>query len=330
MYIPNDNNVDYRLKKFVEYQRAVPPVHRSVLLKYAIDEKLTKDELIIVCWLMANTYHEITTLLLFEEYRRTSYWGLVEYYEKNSDKIQFGSAKKYIGMQNRFIPILTWFLDTYGVKPYTYLENFFNGLKNDKELKYEELIKFNQKCKNFGRFSADLFNEIYITYQKALLLEDHIEVNDEFDWEHCANLTSGVLNILYEDKLADSFDKGEISKEQLEELKPRLTEGLFSIKEEIEKTYNEPTDIPLFITKLCSFRNLFKNSRYGGYHHDRQLEYLKKYEKLIPEKKKLWSKIYSIREEVFSPNLLGEKNNWNGIRKERKKLWTTKGLTGVE
>lgn len=330
MIIPNDNNIDYRLKKFVEYQRAVPPVHQAVLRSYAITNNLSKDELVSICWLMSNTYHEITTILLFEEYKSSSYEDMIKYYNDNIDKIQFGSAKKYIAMNNRFTPILRWFLDTYGEQPYTYLKNYFNNLKNEGELKYEELIKFNQRCKNFGRFSGDLFNEIYMLFQKAGLLEEDIKESTEFDWEHCANLTSGVLNILYEDELADSWDRKEIDKIKLNELKPKLTQGILTIKEEIEKTYNEPTDIPLFITKLCSFRNLFKNSRYGGYHHDRQLEYLKKYEDSLPDKKELWNRIYSIREQVFPPNLLGEKNNWTGIRKERKKLWTSKGLTGVE
>lgn len=330
MIIPNDNNIDYRLKKFVEYQRAVPPVHQSVLLDYAVTEKLSKDDLILICWLMSNTYHEITTLLLYEEYRKSSYDDMVKFYENNIEIIQFGSAKKYIAMNNRFIPILRWYKDTYGDRPYTFLEKKLEGLKNDLESKYEELIKFNQKCKNFGRFSGDLFNEIFMVFQKAGLLDRHIKESTEFDWEHCANLTSGVLNILYEDDLADKWDRGEITKEELKELKPILTEGIIKIKTEIEETYNETTDIPLFITKLCSFRNLFKNARYGGFHHDRQLEYLKKYESTLPDKSELWNKIYSIREKVFSPNLLGEKNNWNGIRKDRKKLWTTRGLTGVE
>lgn len=330
MRIPNDNNTDYRLKKFVEYQRAVPPVHQAVLLNYAVTEELSKDELLIICWLMSNTYHEITTILLFEQYKSSGYEGMIEYYEENMDVIQFGSAKKYIAMNNRFTPILRWFLDTYGDEPYTFLKTFFRGLKNEPELKYEELIKFNQRCKNFGRFSGDLFNEIYMVFQKANLLPVDIKESTEFDWEHCANLTSGVLNILYKDDLADSWDKGEITKTELQELKPILTRGIITIKEEIERTYNEPTDIPLFITKLCSFRNLFKNARYGGFHHDRQLEYLKKYEKTLPEKRELWNRIYCIREGVFPPNLLGEKNNWSGIRKERKRLWTTKGLTGVE
>lgn len=330
MIIPNDNNIDYRLKKFVEYQRAVPPIHQYFLRYYARTENLTKDDLIVIAWIMSNTYHEITTLLLFEKYKKSSFEEMIRFYEQNIDKIQFGSAKKYIGMNNRFSPILRWFRDTYGNNPYWSIKKLFGRLKTNKNDNYELLIKFNKSCKNFGRFSGDLFNEIIIAFQKENLLDELIEMKVVFDWENCANLTSGVLNILYEDDLADKFDRGEINKSELDKLKPKLTKTILSLKTEIQNTYNEPTDIPLFITKLCSFRNLFKNNRYGGFHHDRQLEYLKKYETSLPQNKDLWDKIYLIRETIFPKNLLGEKNNWNGIRKERKKLWTSKGLTGVE
>lgn len=326
MIIPNDDFSDYRVRKFIEYQRAVPPVHQKVLLQYAIDYETPKDDLIFIAWLMANTYHEITTLFLYETSKTEN---LIDFYARYRDKIQFGSAKKYITMNNRFIPILSFFYDHFRNEPYQYLKKIM-GQGNQPNERYDKIIRFSQTCKNVGRFSADLFNEILMVYQKGGLLDLGIKESTEFDWEHSANLTSAVLNLMYEDELADRWDRGEISKAELSELKPRLTQFLLQLKEKIQHTYEEETDIPLFITKLCSFRNLFKNNRYGGFHHDRQLQYLKQYEIDFPNETNLWNKIYKIRERVFLPNLLGEKNNWVGIRKERKKLWTTKGLTGVE
>jgi len=67
MKIPNDNGIDYRLNKFVEYQNAVPPVHRKILIEYAKQKKLTYDDMILLSWLMSNTYHELTSILMFEE-----------------------------------------------------------------------------------------------------------------------------------------------------------------------------------------------------------------------------------------------------------------------
>ena len=86
----------------------------------------------------------------------------------------------------------------------------------------------------------------------------------------------------------------------------------------------------MFIGKICSFRNLFKNARYGGFHHDRQLQVIKEYEKVLPEYEYLWKECYDLRKTMFDKRFLGELNGWNGIRKERKKLWLTTGLTGAE
>ena len=67
MRIPNDDGKSYRLKKFVQYQNEVPPVHRAILIDYAKEKNLNQNDLIRIAWLMSNTYHELTTLLMFEE-----------------------------------------------------------------------------------------------------------------------------------------------------------------------------------------------------------------------------------------------------------------------
>lgn len=331
MIIPNDNNKDYRLKKFVEYQFKVPPVHRDILLLYAKENKLNNNQLVLLAWLMSNTYHEITAIIMFEsvKYDMNYYENFSKWYIKNESKIQFGSAKKYNKIQRRFLTTIKYFIEYYKLEPYSKLLEIIKEYKGQKN-RYEAIIKYNKKCKNHGRFSADLFNEILILFQDELHLKLNIAGSEEFDWINCANLTSAVFNIIYKDELADKFDKGLMTKAELKQYELLLLSTIKQIQIEINNTYGKKIDTPMFITKLCSFRNLFKNARYGGYHHDRQLEYLLKYNKELPEKKELYKKILNYRSKSFSNNLLGEKNNWKGIRPHRKKLWTKYGLTGVE
>ena len=148
------------------------------------------------------------------------------------------------------------------------------------------------------------------------------------DWKNCANLTSGIFNIFYEDERANEFDKtGQITRAD----KVELTGDLRIIQKAIGETYPEQdNDITMFIGKICSFRNLFKAARYGGFHHDRELGVIRQYEADFPEYCSLWQKCYDLRKEIFPNHLLGELHGWAGIRKERKKLWLEKGLTGVE
>lgn len=331
MIIPNDNNKDYRLKKFVEYQNEVPPVHRPILVLYAKEQKLNFNQLILLAWLMSNTYHEITAIIMYESVKFDNYYidNFNKWYIKNENIIQFGSAKKYNKIHRRFLTTIKFYYDNYSFNSYEKLLDIIKKHKTPQQ-RYEAIIHYNKKCKNHGRFSADLFNEILILFQEELNLKLDIKGSNEFDWINCANLTSAVFNIIYKDELADKFDKGLMTKNELKTYEPLLLNTIKNIQLEIIKTYNKNIDVPMFITKLCSFRNLFKNARYGGYHHDRQLEYLIKYNKELPEKKELFKKILKYRHQSFKNNLLGEKNNWKGIRHTRKKLWTKYGLTGVE
>jgi exoribonuclease II len=135
---------------------------------------------------------------------------------------------------------------------------------------------------------------------------------------------------MYKDNLADKFDKGLMTSLEINKISKELNNKVLEVKQEIYKTYNKEIETSMFVTKLCSFRNLFKNNRYGGYHHDRQLEYLIRYNNSFPEKKELWKKILNYRKINFKKTLLGELNGWRGVRKNRKKLWTQTGYTGVE
>lgn len=331
MNIPNDDWVNYRVDKFIEYQHKVPPIHQAVLLEYARIRNISKSEAIIICWIMANTYSELTTMLIFEEIDFS--WNFSEqfksFWEKNSNRVQFWSAKKYIKMDWRIVWIVDWFFKNYWNDPFLNIKNII-WYEENWENSYYKIESYNKKCNNFWRFSSDLFLEIFILFQKWWILDTNVKEPNKFDWKDCANLTSWTFNLMYEDWLADDYDSWKLTNEDLKKWEPILTEKIFSIKKQIENKYWKQVDIPLFITKICSFRNLFKNSRYWWYHHDRQLENLIKYNKEWGEKKSLWKEILWIRRKVFDKKLLWEMWWWWWIRKERKKLWTTKWLTWVE
>ena len=183
-----------------------------------------------------------------------------------------------------------------------------------------------RRISGVGRFAADTFMET-IVFKKGLLELD-VEEPGEIDWKNSANLTSGILNIFYEDENANLFDR---KKTLTDDEKMRLTQYLSVIRTAIQAQYPEQnSEISMFIGKICSFRNLFKNARYGGFHHDRQLGVLRQYEERFPEYGHIWSECYEIRREIFPDRFLGELHGWGGIRPWRKKLWTTAGLTGVE
>lgn len=319
-HIPNDDGKRYRLDKFVEYQHEVPSIHYRFLGEYIKTHKFDKDITVDFCFLMCVTYNELTCILLHEMLKTSSPEEIWDNYKKN---LSFGSARKYAKNNDQFVDLIYGWRSITNNMPFEWL--------NCQILPSEEQTCVNvqrhiQNVKNVGRFASDLFIEMLV-YLKDYL-EIRIKEPTTIDWKNCANLTSGIFNIFYEDEKANQFDKTK----KVTPLEIRyLSTKLSTIQKSIQQTYPEQdSEISMFIGKICSFRNLFKNARYGGFHHDRQLGVLKQYETIFPQYNYLWEECYELRKQIFPSRFLGELNGWDGIRKERKKIWLTTGKTGVE
>lgn len=320
--IPGDNKVDYRLKKFVEYQHNAPSVHYRFLGEWLNKNQKSPDEIVWLAFVLAITYCEITTILvdLLFRNRKKEYFSFWRIYK---EKLVFGSAKRYVKNKDLFPELMFVFDYKTGGKYYNWL---LSHKKDSPEATYKSIYDDLLKMKEIGRLSADFFLETIVFLKNQLNL--NISEPKEIDWNNGQNLTSGLYNIFYEDEKARLF-------EQKKRLPPKEAERLSAmivyVKKAISETYPEQnSDLSQWIGKLCSFRNLFKGKRYAGYHHDRQLQTIKKYEILFPQQKRLWKECYEIRKKIFPARFLGELNGWNGIRKERTKYWLNKGLTCAE
>lgn len=328
--IPGDTGKYWRLDKFVEYQHEVPSIHYRVLGEYIKKCKLNRDDAVMMCWYMSCTYNEVTCILLNEtfEYKklspRTTEGYCRSFWEKWKPILDFGSSRKYAKSMDWFPTLMCEFIKATHGRPYEWLVK----VKGKTPVETYGLIgKRLEKFQYVGRFARDLFMESICYLQDYLCIE--LEEPSKLDWARCSNLTSGVLNIVYKDEEANEFDKTDKLPSGVTE--EQLTRYLTKIQRRIHETYPEQDDsINMFVGKICSFRNLFKSSRYGGFHHDRELGVLREYEKQLPEYGYLWKRVYKLRKHMFPDRFLGELHGWDGIRPERKKLWLRKGLTGVE
>ena len=332
--IPGDTGKSWRLNKFVEYQHEVPSIHYRVLGEYIKKHNLNPDDAVMMCWYMSCTYNEVTCILLNRvfNWRKLTPESLKSYCRKFwggwKTSLDFGSSRKYAKNMDWFPELMIEFIKVTHKKPYKWLTGIIRAqLHITPESSYKAICDRLEEFDFVGRFARDLFMES-IMYLKDYLNLDLVEPS-KLDWNRCANLTSGVLNIAYKDEEANLFDKlGKLPKGITED---QLTRYLARIQTHIHEVYPEQADdINLFVGKICSFRNLFKASRYGGFHHDRELGVLKAYEKLFPEYQDLWDDVYALRKVMFPERFLGELHGWSGIRPERKKLWLRKGMTGVE
>lgn len=327
-HIPGDTGEYWRLDKFVEYQHKVPSIHYRVLGEYIKTYIPDLDDAVMMCWYMSSTYNEVTCALLQElfDWKQLTPKTVRDYCQRfwgeTKPFLDFGSSRKYAKSMDWFPHLMESFIRKTHGNPYDWL---IKTTKSDPEESYSSIYREINSIKFTGRFATDLFMES-VTYLQNFF---GISLKEPFllDWDNCSNLTSGILNIFYKDEEANEFDKTG----HLPVSEKYLTKKLKTIQHRIEEIYPEQeSDINLFVGKICSFRNLFKKSRYGGFHHDRELGVLREYERILPEYDYLWERIFLLRKNMFDPHFLGELNDWDGIRPERKRLWVEKGLTGVE
>ena len=315
--IPNDDGKGFRLDKFVEYQNEVPSIHYRFMGEYIKREGFDADIAVEMCWYMACVYNEIGAIMIQSMYEDGA---TTEYVCSRLNEIPVNSAKKYIRYKGRFKTMMDGFREITQGSPYLWLKTHSvgSGRKN-----YDSITRGLRGIVECGRFSAELFME------SASYLSDYLgvelEESEEIDWRNGSNLTSGLFNMFYEDEKAIEYDK---SKRVTSDDSKWLSERLLEVRSAIQARYpSQDSSVNSFVGKVCSFRNLFKGTRYGGFHHDRQLQQINS---LPDDFKWLAEKSFELRAEMFHPRFLGESCGWSGIRKEMKKLWLTKGLTGAE
>lgn len=327
-HIPGDTGGDWRLGKFVEYQHEVPSIHYRVMGNYIVDWVPDRDDAVMMCWYMSATYNEITCMLLQElfDWRSLTPRTVKDYcqrfWQETKPVLDFGSSRKYAKNMDWFPTLMEAFIRTTHRRPYDWLRGL---IEDDPVEDYRRVFNAVSAIPYTGRFAADLFME------SILYLGEYLDVEltepSLLNWKKCSNLTSGLLNIFYYDEEANEYDKTG----KLPVSEKLLTKKLEIVQRKIEKIYPEQdNDINLFIGKICSFRNLFKAARYGGFHHDRELGVLREYEHILPDFQYIWDRAFDLREQMFDKRFLGEFHDWDGIRPERKKLWLREGLTGVE
>ncbi len=289
-------------------------------------ERMKENDRIWLAWLVSVTYCDITAIFLFENinYKTVTPRQLESFWRTHKSALQFNSARRYAKNMNWAVPLLSSFIQFTRREPLAWLTKLSGGTALEN---YSRILRKVEKVPFTGRFAGDLFLEMLLWMSRRKTLPVKLEEPLNLNWKKGSNLTSGMLNLLYRDEEADKFDRsGTLTPEAV----ALLNQEIWRVQNAVKRTYPQQENaLPLITPKLCSFRNLFKGTRYGGYHHDRQLENLRNYEQLYP-REDLWKRLYQIRREIFSRNLLGEFGGWNGIRKERKKLWLTTGQTGVE
>lgn len=297
------NHEAYRIKDFIQFHNESSQADNIVIqLKTYLElaNKNSKREKELACLLYSLTYSVPSTIVLLEKFKEFINNPNV-FWQNYKSKLIFQSDRKYIKINNAFNRA---FFDFYAKKVFDYLDN-------KQEIDIEDAVNKIEKVFFFKRFSAFLFLEVYCC------LFDKKTINIKLDWKNGSTVTSGILNVLGQDGLADEWDKKHNLKMNFKYFDILAQELLTKV------TYGK--EMAILETNLCAYRKLFKGSRYVGYYADRVLEELYKTINNFPEHAEALSLLFNARELVIPIKYLGEKNNWVKIRKEMKKRYLQTG-----
>lgn len=316
MIVPNDTGKNWRINKLVEYIGTFPDEIGPLMKQYFFARKMDKDQQAWWVLLYSACYCMGTACVLEREldYRKVRRKELDEFWEVNKPKLIFQSDRRYIKNMNQFNYIAWDFLSRSKRKPWEYLSQF---ITDDPYENYKRLYKEVSSWKYYGRFGTILF-----LYNLHKLMGVPLDYN-EYDWKSGKTTTSALFNAFYKDDRAEEFEaEGKLTSEELTWLDNTLSKLMRVLK----KRYPDKDWTLMGVTSdLCSYRKLFKQTRYMGYYVDRQQEELLWLQERWPKYKFTWKKLWEWRSRLIDHKYLGEILGYTGIQKEKMMAWSLRG-----
>lgn len=325
--IPGDDGELWRIDKLIEYKQLTDYVDLSTLKSY-MQKHFTKDKesfdnVVKLAWYHSLTYSEVSALWMLNNDKDIDYKSVYTWFKTYRDSLPFSSARVYCKNMGWFVPLMRrWLFHTNHVHPYEWLRSIVKDEDTAGE-KYDKIYKELNKWDYMGRFSIDLFLQVLETAYYADAFPFLVKSQEPpFKWGKGSNLTSGMLNLIYEDDAANKFDKtGHLDPCLIDKLDDGLDRLYMRCTQKGLSIQSHTTIIP----RICTFRNLFKGKRYVGYHQDRQLEQIQQISAIKNSDLDCIDELYGIRKTLWGDHMLGEVSGWQGIRKERKKLFLKTG-----
>lgn len=301
-----------RMKEYIDYHINGDADCNTVLLrKWADNNKLDLQQRFDLSYFFGITYCIPSGILMLKEkdeiLKDIDKWVL-----ENKKIIIFQSDRKYVKMLDNFKNCIMFYKDNL-----MSVEAFLKGVTTNNTILIEKALNKVQKWFFFGRFASYLFLETFIA------LTDYKIENTTIDWKNGDTATSGIMNLFGLDNSANYFDKHNKIPDNLDYKK---LDNMLLITLQKIKASGGDDNVTGVETSLCAYRKFYKGSRYNGFYLDRQLEEILTTNKMDPKYKKIDEELLKLRKELFNHKYLGELNNWNGIRKEAKKLYKEKGI----
>lgn len=221
-----------------------------------------------------------------------------KFWTDNRETLWFQPDKKYLKNNNQVIPAIKSIYKLSDGSLSDYLVPF---LTQGFDVTYKEITK---NWKYFGPSGAYLFFDAVYKLSPELYSDP-----THLDWKNGGQtVPEGMAHLLGLDEQAIHQEPYDIPR--YDRMVDHLAQRLESPKIILESS-------------LCFFRKLFKATRYLGYYADRQLCECNATAKIL--KKECGINIWDYRARTCPEYFRGEVGGWDGIRKERYKIFLTTG-----
>lgn len=277
----------------------------GLLKPYVEDKEPNLETKLWLAFLYGLSYSVTTTIRFAEEFGNisdTSFKKLKSFWEHNKNTLHFAPDKRYLKNNDQVVPAIMTMKDHVNGDLKKYLIPL---LKTGFDNTYKQITK---NWRFFGPEGAYLFFDVIYG-----ILPEWYSEPEVLDWRNSGKtVVEGMAHFLGEDEVISSNEHNYVR-----------------YNKAVDKIVTK-TKAPKIVVEsnLCFFRKLFKGSRYLGYYADRQLEECYKTAELLKHRYNI--NIWDYRERTVPEQFRGEINGWQGIRKERCKIFLTTGtLMGV-
>ena len=259
-----------------------------------------------LAFVYGTSYSCTTTIRFLTEFptiEEATYKKVSEFWDNQRESLWYQPDKRYLKNNNQVVPAIRDMRRLCGANMKGYLAPL---LKQGFDTAYKEIVK---RWSFFGPSGAYLFFDAIYAYVPELYSEP-----TRLDWKNCGQtVPEGMAQLLGLDEQALHEEPYDLSRYD------RVVDSMVK-----KRGWNKN----VIESNLCFFRKLYKGTRYLGYYADRQLEECSATAKIV--KKRCGVDLWKLREETTPASMRGEVGGWNGIRKDRYKLFLRTGtLQGV-
>lgn len=304
--IPNDS---IKLRKQIFKELMTPDAKTGymdgedyhLMYPYAEDNDLTLEQRLWAAFLYGLSYSCTTVFQFMNRFptiQDVTSRSIKLFWAENKENLWFQPDKRYLKNNDQVIPAIKSLVHLSGGNLTEYMVPL---LKQGFDSAYAHILK---NWKYFGPSGAYLFfDAIYGLLPQLYSDPTHL------DWKNCGQtVPQGMAHLLGLDDQAIGNAPYDI--QRYDRAVDRWAKNLDSPKIVIE-------------SNLCFLRKLFKGTRYLGYYADRQLCECAAVSNILD--KQCGIDIWDYRKRTCPKYLRGESNGWEGIRKERYKIFLNTG-----